>query len=217
MEPTDNQAHRTRPRSRLACLGATAVVLVLLVTACGQGSDDPDAVASLGDAEAGAGEEADADTAAKSFEDAMLDFAECMREQGIDMPDPSTRSGGGSSEMVVVDPGVGDGGVDLDEEQFSAAEKQCGHLMEGVMPDLSPEEMDRMQDEMLAFARCMRDHGIDMPDPEADGSMTMGIGGDGIDLHDPDFQAAEKECRPEGATGVETPSGGADPRGAVSP
>src|SRR5207253_2334340 len=35
---------------------------------------------------------------------------------------------------------------------------------------------------MLAFARCMREHGIDMPDPDTSGGGGMvNIGGDGSD------------------------------------
>ncbi|MDP8954764.1 MAG: hypothetical protein M3N37_07605 [Actinomycetota bacterium] len=218
MEPMeDKTAVRNRRRSPLAYLAAGAAVVALLATGCGQDETGPSAVASLGDGTANAdGGNADAGAGdgdgAKSFEEGLLEFARCMREQGVDMPDPATGGGGGG--MVVVKPGSGGG--DVDDEKFEAADQRCGHLLEGSEPDLSPEEMDRMQDEMLAFARCMREHGIDMPDPEADGSMTMAIGDDGVDLHDPDFQAAEKECRPEGATGVEAPSGGADPRRAVS-
>ncbi len=208
----DRTAVRNRRRSPLAYLTAVAAVVALLATGCGQDETDPSAVASLGDGTATADGDAGDGDGAKTFEEGLLEFARCMREQGVDMPDPATGGGGGG--MVVVKPGSGGG--DIHDEEFEVADQRCGHLLEGSEPDLSPEEMDRMQDEMLAFARCMREHGIDMPDPEADGSMTMAIGDDGVDLHDPHFQAAEKECRPEGATGVEAPSGGADPRGAVS-
>ncbi len=205
----DRSVRRNRRRSPLALLGATAAVVALLVSACGGGGSHPSGVASLGDpatADAGTGD----DSGTKTFEDALLELTECMREQGIDMPDPATAAGGGSE--IVVEPGAG--AVAIDEEEFGAAEKQCGHLMKGFEPDLSPEEMDRMQDEMLTFARCMRERGIDMPDPEVDGGMRVEIGGDGIDPHDPDFQAAEKECRPKGATGV-GPTGGPDSEGVV--
>lgn len=56
-----------------------------------------------------------------------------------------------------------------------------------------------MHDEMLAFARCMRDRGIDMADPEPGGGVRMAIGERDLDTRDPDFQAAEKACRPQGA------------------
>ena len=53
----------------------------------------------------------DSDTTAKSDkdpEDAMLDFARCMREHGVDMPDPDTSGGGpGVGEVPRRRPSVG--------------------------------------------------------------------------------------------------------------
>jgi hypothetical protein len=46
---------------------------------------------------------------------------------------------------------------------------------------------------MLAFAECMREHGIDFPDPQFDGGAVM-VGGPGIDPEDPEFQAAQEAC-----------------------
>jgi hypothetical protein len=42
----------------------------------------------------------------------------------------------------------------------------------------------------LAYARCMRQHGVDMPDPKPDGSVdTRRVSPD-----DPKFKAAERAC-----------------------
>ena len=57
---------------------------------------------------------------------------------------------------------------------------------------------EEREEAMLAFAQCMRDHGIDMPDPQfnEDGGATIQAGpGGAIDPDDPDFQAAEEACR----------------------
>ena len=66
----------------------------------------------------------------------------------------------------------------------------------------------------LAFAECMREHGIDMPDPHVDGSRVMVRGNAssdasegaegpqtrsdffGADPSSPEFQEAEEACRP---------------------
>jgi hypothetical protein len=53
-----------------AALAALALALVLVLAACG-GEDGEAEAASTGDRQ-----------------EAMLAFAECMREQGIDVPDP---------------------------------------------------------------------------------------------------------------------------------
>ena len=64
------------------------------------------------------------------------------------------------------------------------------------------------RDAMVAFVRCMREHGIDMPDPTGDG-LVMRRGEDGPDPESEEFQQAEKACdhhladlgRPEGEAG----------------
>jgi hypothetical protein len=65
---------------------------------------------------------------------------------------------------------------------------------------MDPEILDRM----VEFAGCMREHGIDMPDPQADGGImiqrndngTVTNGDNQIDPSSPEFQAAEEACRP---------------------
>ena len=49
---------------------------------------------------------------------------------------------------------------------------------------------------MLDFARCMREHGIDMPDP-GEGGMIFNVGGPGEDgSFDKDtFEAAQEACQ----------------------
>ncbi len=52
----------------------------------------------------------------------------------------------------------------------------------------------------LAFARCMREQGIDFPDPEfpEEGGARVRIGpGTGIDPSSPKFQRAQKACAKE--------------------
>jgi hypothetical protein len=44
----------------------------------------------------------------------------------------------------------------------------------------------------LAYARCMRQHGINMPDPTPDGSLPNR--GSGVNPDDPKFKAAERAC-----------------------
>ena len=74
-------------------LAAIALTLLLgLSAACGSDPDDGDS--ALPDA-AGASSEAPADDDEPELdpEDAMLKFAQCMREHGVDMPDPEPGGG----------------------------------------------------------------------------------------------------------------------------
>src|SRR6188474_3666581 len=101
----------TRPMT-----GAATVVLVLALAAlaaCGGGGGDDDSVASLdgsgteddtGNDSAGGGQGGLGELS-PAFEDAMLEYAQCMRDQGVDFRDPQFDEGGG----IVVGPRQGTG------------------------------------------------------------------------------------------------------------
>ena len=131
-------------------------------------------------------------------EDAMLAFARCMREQGIDMADPDTSGGGGG--VVTFSAGAATEGRRLEPEsdKFAKANDACKELLGDAGPmNMAPEQQQEMQDQALAFSRCMREQGINMPDPTfgGKGEMTMKIGpDDGLDPEDPKFQDAQQAC-----------------------
>ena len=185
------------PRTRRAPLIAALVVsgVALLGAACGASSGGDGAkVASLSEDEGGARSSAKAGTgnAGKDPEQAALAFARCMRENGVDVPDPQT----GGNGLVKMAPGAG---PLPSEEKLAEADKKCGHLMEGSGPrNLSPEDRSRLKDAMVAFAKCMRDNGVDMPDPEPGegGGFRVRVGAGELDPQSPQFQAAEKKCQP---------------------
>ena len=57
---------------------------------------------------------------------------------------------------------------------------------------MSPED----EEKLLAFTRCMREHGIDMPDPQSNGMVFNEEEGSGPDF-DPnsdEFQEAQEAC-----------------------
>jgi hypothetical protein len=60
---------------------------------------------------------------------------------------------------------------------------------------MSEADQQRFKDAALAHARCMREHGLDFPDPQFSegGGATMRLGG-GVNPEDPKFKAAEKAC-----------------------
>lgn len=174
---------------------AFVVAISLTLAACTSGDDGDDGVASL------AGDEATEEASASPSvdpEDAVAEFAECMRDNGIeDFPDPVIDENGGITIGVDEAPADGEEGARLDED-FQEAMGVCENLLpEDLGPgNISEEDQAVMQDAMLEFAQCMRDHGIDFPDPEfTDGGAMQQIG-DGVDPNDPEFQEAEEACRP---------------------
>ena len=72
---------------------------------------------------------------------------------------------------------------------------------------LDPEQEAEMREELLEFTECMRDHGIDMPDPVFgdDGRVTMeATPGErvGPGVEDEAFRAASEACGREGPAPV---------------
>ena len=75
---------------------------------------------------------------------------------------------------------------------MKAAEKACAKYRDEVKPpEMSPEKAAEFKKGALANARCMREHGIDMPDPTFDenGGAQMRLGR-GINPESAKFQKA---------------------------
>ena len=187
-----------RSPGRRRRLSAALVVLPLAFAACSPGAATNDGVASL--SSPGAAAASPSPGASTNPEDAMLDFAQCMRDNGVDMPDP--QSGGRGVGIAIGGPG--EGGIDPQSEEFQAAQEACQHFLDdagfGERRELSQEQLDQM----VEFAQCMRDNGVDMPDPGADGGMRVeirgqagsgGAGPGGIDPQSDAFQAAMNACQ----------------------
>jgi len=161
-----------------------------------------------GDASGDTGSEA---TTTPSFEDAMVNYSACMREHGVDMPDPTfDGGGGGGGKMSVAIPvgGIAAGGGP-DDTTFKEAAEACQPIMDEAtqnMPKPSAEEEAKMRDNALKFAQCMREHGVDMPDPTFDttGKSAVMIQG-GTDAGPPadmeKFNEAASACESEGLGG----------------
>jgi hypothetical protein len=180
-------SQRGRPRPVLVMLGL-ALALGLGAAACG-GSPDADGVATLGgdganDQQTGSG------SAKKDPQEATLEFAKCMREHGVDMPDPEVDSKG---RIRVTIGNRGSKGNPPDPKKLEAAQQACGNLLGGGGE--GPGKLDpKAQDAMLAFARCMREHGIDMPDPTGNGLVFNSKRGQGPDPSSSKFKEAERAC-----------------------
>ncbi|MFG2015471.1 hypothetical protein [Actinomadura geliboluensis] len=133
-----------------------AVPLVLGPAACG--SDDGGGVATAGGAAAKASVSASA-SASLSPEDARLKFAQCMRENGVDVPDP------GAADEKAMRFGKGS-----DRKKLEGALEKCRQWLQagGKMPDLKDPEV---RDQFVKLAQCMREHGVNIPDPGPDGKI----------------------------------------------
>ncbi|MGY0539564.1 hypothetical protein ACW14X_18780 [Nocardioides sp. YJ-D4] len=168
-----------------------AALSAITLAACGGGADDG-GVATLSDKDAGSSASPSAN--AEDVEQQWLDFAACMRENGVDMPDPEFTEDGGVRIQ-----GQGGKGAMPDPEVRDKAMKACEDKRPegGIGGPRDPEEVQEMQDRVLEFAACMRENGVNVPDPDFSGGGVMMRMPEGIDPEDPKVQAAEKKCAEE--------------------
>jgi hypothetical protein len=194
----------TMTRSRMGLLPGLLLVLALAVAACGGGGGGKgDGVASLG-----GNDQPTATTSpggsGKAKQQRALAYARCMRQHGIDMPDPKFDAAG---RMAMQLPS----GVGPDDPKFKAAEQACKQYA----PSGEPEKVDpQLQQQMLAYARCMRQHGINIPDPKPGEGISVD-GDAGVNPNDPKYKTADQACQqyvPKGAgekqTQQQSPGGG---------
>jgi hypothetical protein len=148
-------------------------------------------------------------------EEALLAYAECMRDNGIDMDDPMLNEAGSGRVLGL---GGGQRQVDRFGEDFRVAQEACVSYLEAARPDIDPEAEQERLEEQLLLAQCIRDAGYpEYPDPAigTDGRLQR-VRGDamqdiGIDRRSPEFQAVMGDCRDE--IGIE----GFGPGGAGGP
>jgi hypothetical protein len=169
---SDQRFWRTIVRLTLAAL---PLLMALTLTGCGTEETGGNDVASAGgtSSTAAGGEEL-------SQDEMGVRFAQCMRENGVDMPDPEPGKG---IQLKV--------GPETPQETVRAAMEACR--------EYNPQENGSAQADpareaaIREFAQCMRDNGVEaFPDPEPGKpgiKMTGEVG------NDPDFRTAQQACQ----------------------
>ncbi|SPL99015.1 unnamed protein product [[Actinomadura] parvosata subsp. kistnae] len=104
-----------------------------------------------------------------AFQEAMLKYAACMRENGVDMPDPQ-----GNVAQAPKAPA----------DVLEKAQKACESLRpaQAGAPDAEAQYQRN-----VAIAKCLREKGIDVPDPRRGQGFPIPEGGDEV-------LAAMREC-----------------------
>jgi hypothetical protein len=173
--------HRRSDMNRrlLWASAAAPLALMFVLAGCGKSGNDGDKVASVsGTASASASTSATLSPAEE--QERALKFAQCMREHGVDMPDPVMEDGKIRIQMNVKP------GVDVD-----AAQAACKQYAPNGGPGGG--KIDQAaQANMLKYAQCMRENGVEkFPDPDPNqGGMRI----EGDIANDPDFEKAQKAC-----------------------
>jgi hypothetical protein len=173
-----------RLRRPLLLMGLVLGLLAVGVAGCGGGGKSG-GVASLGgdDQPTSTTNAGGSGSGGYDLPQALV-FTRCMRQHGYDMPDPQIEGN--------------NVGLQLPNYQgqrapkFQAAWQACRrYAPNGGQPE-SPSAEDRQQ--ALTFARCMRQHGINLPDPRITADDVDQQGPPGMRKDDPRLRAAEQAC-----------------------
>ena len=158
--------------------------VALIVTSCSS-ADDAGNVASLAPVDDSPVSEVVEST---NDEQALINFSACMRDQGVDFPDPIVDADG-YPRFEFEDP------ESVDRDALMEAGEECRDLLEGVVLGLDTFDITEFNDTFLEYAVCMREHGFeDIPD-RIDLAAIMQGEEPPIDPTDPDFIAADEQCR----------------------
>jgi len=172
-----------RSAGRRALVASGLALMCVLAAACGGGSDA--AVASISSTTAkGANASSGAPSASAPYTNA-LNYARCMRSHGEpDFPDPNNPGGFSTAALER---------LDTASHQFTAADATCARLLPNDGQP-TPAELQQTITDGLRFARCMRAHGVQFPDPGISGDqMTIDLGA--VDTNSPQYATASQICR----------------------
>lgn len=168
---------------RHAASGLATLALLATFSLAGCTPASPTDVASL---DGGSGSTDSPEESNGPREGDQVKFAECMREHGIDMPDPDPDSKGFG---IAIPQGTS-------KPEADAAIEACKEFMPGGGEPVqaSPEQLAAMRE----FAKCMRENGIEnFPDPSTEGGIQIGSNRDdpnSIDPESQEFKDAQNAC-----------------------
>lgn len=139
-----------RRTTRMAAAGSLAAAVALLTAACS------------GSAPSGKDDGSVSEEGKKA--DQAFEHRKCLREHGLDVPEPKP-----GEEGV----GLTIGGDGMSKEKMEQAFKACQDKAGGAGFGKEPTQADK--DKALAYARCMRENGFNMPDPKFDGGAQQAL------------------------------------------
>ncbi len=130
---------------------------------------------------------------------AALYAAQCMRSKGYNMPDPTFDQ---DDNPVFEQPDLGKG---VDPNAYKQAHSECNQRLNQAWAAAGrPNRKEEDRQNLLAFAGCMREHGVNVPDPDAQGGWAL----DKVLISSPAWKSAAQACRDKLPAGVALPGTG---------
>ncbi|SMD09151.1 hypothetical protein [Kibdelosporangium aridum] len=126
-------------------------------------------------------------------------FSQCMRDRGHQVPDPAFNEDG---LPVFQEP--------EDERRtqgYQTDRQQCRQPLNDAMVAAGVPNQKGTPEQWLAFARCMREHGVDMPDPTPDNRFTIEKNLYDSPAWQPAFEACDEHLPPQMREALDSPPG----------
>jgi cytochrome c553 len=169
-----------RPRLLRPLVVVAAIAVATSLAACG-GSKSPASAAA-------------AERSNEQQDEAKLaKFAKCMREHGVEASTSKGPDGHGFGLQIKGKAGAG-------RVAMEAAQRACKRYQpQPKKVNLSPQEKVAQEEAVTKFAKCMREHGVDVHASTSNGRVQLQVGGPGSsggpNPESPAFQAAQKACQ----------------------
>lgn len=131
----------------------------------------------------------------RQTEEQVLELVQCLRDEGINVPDPTITGDGNVRFAPPADFSAGD------INDLQAAAVVCEEFIEGLNIGFENIDTTNISDNLLVFADCMRENGFDIRDPDfslmtpVDGTFPNGGPFGVLDFTDSDFIAALPACQ----------------------
>jgi len=175
-------------RTRTATIAVAVLVTAVAVAGCGGSSGSSSSTGASSNA---------------ARETAFLNYAQCMRQHGVAVSDPTVAANGIVRLPRPTQFQNGQTPTSAQLAQIQQARSACRSTLNGITFGFNPSSNPQFQAALLKYAQCMRSNGFNMPDPNFNstpststtpGSFRGPFGG--INRNDPTFQKANTTCRP---------------------
>jgi hypothetical protein len=169
----DVHSHRVRLQRGLAAVVLSVVLAMGTASCAGSGGSGAPTPSPSG-----------ISTSEPDPADALVKFNACLRANGVKVSDSG--------------PSVARG--DTEDPNLASAAAKCKHHLAGTSVEVATggdggQVSEEQLTAMLAYARCMRDHSINMPDPNPKSGAVAPKGSSGLDENSEEFQNAHTACR----------------------
>jgi hypothetical protein len=122
--------------------------------------------------------------------DIMVDFTGCLRDEGFEVPDPDF-----SQSVAETQAGLAAAGIDTNSPAFNDAVAACEPILVGILQEISTEDLTAWADATVNYSECMRENGIEIPDPDFTQGFSGLFGSAELDTDDPNFARADAICQ----------------------